>query len=183
MPIRRSAIAFAVALNALCMGARAVDRRVVDTVVAGNPASESLHGYVGHDAVSGIADGTSYREARGWMRYALTTFDDTEVTLAWTFAPSVGEGASLSREYEVVVEDTVVATRLNNSGASNVAVVEIVVPFALTKGRTNIAVMLRARGGPTPALREVRVIQDHNEEMHEAPNGPHEMRPTSPVIR
>lgn len=183
MPIRRSAIAFAVAVNVLCMGAGAVDRRVVDTVVAGNPASESLHGYVGHDATSGMTEGKTFREALGWMRYSLTTFDDTEVTLAWTFAPSAGEGASVSREYEVVVEDTVVATRRYNAGASNVAVVEIVVPFALTKGRTNIAVMLRARGAPTPALREVRVIQDHNEEMHEAPDGPQEVRPTSPIIR
>jgi hypothetical protein len=37
------------------------------------------------------------------------------------------------------------------------------VPLELTKGHTNILVMLRATNGPTPALLELRSIQDHNE--------------------
>ena len=148
----------------LCIAARAHDRRVVDTVVAGNALSETAHGYAGHDAMSGIADGKSYREARGWMRYALTTFDDTEVTLVWTLAPSAGDGANMAREYDVVVEDSMIATK-TFSASAGVAVVETVVPFALTKGRTHIAVMLRAHGSATPRLREVRVIQDHNEQI------------------
>jgi len=160
--IHRSAITLATALSLLCTAARAHDRRVVDTVVAGNTASEASHGYAGHDATSGMADGASYRETRGWIGYALTTFDDTEVTLVWTFAPGVGDGTSGSREYEVVVEDSVIATKTLRTSPT-AAVVETVVPFALTKGRTSIAVMLRARGSSTPQLRELRVIQDHNE--------------------
>ena len=181
--MHRSAIAFATALTVLCMAARAHDRRVVDTVIAGNSVSEIAHGYAGHDATSGMVDGKSFRAARGWMRYALTTFDDTEVTLAWTFAPSAGEGANVSREYDVLVEDSVVATRSYGASSSTVSVVEIVVPFALTKGRTNIAVMLRAHGGSTPALREVRVIQDHNEQMDEAQNEQQRVRHTPQAIR
>jgi len=118
--------------------------------------SETSHGYTGHDAISGIADGKSYRETRGWIRYARTTFDDTEVTLVWTFAPSAEDGAKVEREYDVVVEDSVIATK-TFSASSAVAVVETVVPFALTKGRTSMAVMLRAHGRSTPQLREVRV--------------------------
>ena len=152
-------------------------------VIAGNSVSEAAHGYAGHDAMSGMADGKSFREARGWMRYALATFDDTEVTLVWTFAPSTGEGANMSREYDVLVEDSVVATRKYGASPSTVSVVEMVVPFALTKGHTNIAVMLRAHGGSTPALREVRVIQDHNEQLDEAKSEQQRVRHTPQAIR
>lgn len=156
----------------LSIAASARDRRVVDTVVAGNAMSELSHGYAGHEATSGIADGKSYRATRGWMRYAVTTFDDTQVTLVCTFAPVADDGTPGAREYDVLVEDSVIATKKfiasSSTSSASVAtpavVVEIEVPFALTKGRTNIAVVLRARTGSTPALRELRVIQDHNEQ-------------------
>jgi ATP adenylyltransferase/5',5'''-P-1,P-4-tetraphosphate phosphorylase II len=93
------------------------------------------------------------------MRYALTTYDDTEVTVACTF---VGND-SVPRSYDVVVEDSLIATRTFKSQTAVPTVVEITVPFALTKGKTNIAVVIRARGGPTPALHKLRSIQDHNE--------------------
>lgn len=130
-----------------------VDRRIVDTVFAGNAESEQAHGYAGHDDRAGIASDSTYREARGWMRYALTTFDDTEVTLACTFL------ASPTTQYEVVVEDSVVA----RSTLLAAGTVEVRVPFAVTKGRTNIAVTLRGRDGATPRLHAIRVLQDHHE--------------------
>jgi hypothetical protein len=142
---------------------RRPDRRVVDTVAVGNPASEAAHGYVGHDAVVGVSDGKPYRQARGWMRFALTTFDDTEVTVACTFVAAAGEDANVSRTFDVVVEDSVVATRVLGASAATPTVVEIPVPFSITKGRTNVAIMIRAHDGSTPALRELRTIQDHNE--------------------
>lgn len=177
--------AIVIALGALSFAANTRDRRVVDTVVAGNAASERSHGYAGHEATSGVMDGKSYREARGWMRYAVTTFDDTEVTLVCTFAPAVMDSASGAREYDVLVEDSVIATKkfgARSAGASEsataspAAVVEIVVPFSLTKGRTNVAVMLRARNGSTPALRELRVVQDHNEQLEEQIDQPIEQQ-------
>lgn len=140
------------------------DRRVVDTVHVGDAVSEASHGYAASDVVMHTINGRSYRSARGWMRYALTTFDDTEVTLTCTFAPN--DRASAER-YDILVEDSVIATRPLRASASDVTatpvVVEVAVPFGLTKGRTNIAVTIRARGGPTPLLGELRVIQDHNE--------------------
>lgn len=144
-----------------------VDRRIVDIVQVGTADSETRHGYVGEDAVAGNANGQTFRQARGWMRYALTTFDDTEVTVALTFAngDAVGEGATL--HYEMVVEDSLIATRSFTASPSSPpgssSVVEIAVPFVLTKGKTNIAVIIRAREGPTPALLSLRTIQDHNE--------------------
>lgn len=133
------------------------DRRVVDLVEAGQARSEGEHGYAAHDDSSGTANGQSFRQARGWIRYALATFDDTEVTIACTFL-----GTS-SGNYDLVVEDSLIASKRFDATANLPTVVEIVVPFAVTKGKTSIAVMLRARGESTPRLHELRTIQDHNE--------------------
>ena len=147
----------------------ALDRRVVDIAEVGNVASEATHGYAGNDVIAGVANGKPYRQARGWMRYALTTFDDTEVTLALTFVAT----DSVSRSYEIAVEDSVIATRTFVAQPNtSTSVVQITVPFAVTKGKTNIAIIVRARGGATPALRELRTIQDHNEvEQSMSPSG------------
>ena len=133
------------------------DRRVVDLVAAGNARSEAEHGYAGHDDTTGTIDGRAYRQARGWMRYAVTTFDDTEVTIACTFLDSA------SGSFDLIVEDSVIATKHVDVTTGTPIVVELLVPFAVTKGKTSIAVMLRAHRGPTPRLHELRTIQDHNE--------------------
>ncbi len=137
------------------------DRRIVDRVEVGNPHSETQHGYEGRDAIAGVAGGVPFRQTRQWLHYALTTFDDTEVTLALTFVGLAGD--STSREVDVVVEDSLVATRTVRVPAGNISMVEVAVPFTLTKGKSGIIVFIRARGGLTPALRELRTIQDHYE--------------------
>ncbi len=133
------------------------DRRVVDTVIVGDPISEAQHGYVGHGDTLLVAEGAPARQARGSMRYALITFDDTEVTVACTFVGAV------SGDYDVVVEDSLIATKRYEATSAAPVVVELQVPFAVTKGKASIVVVLRARGGATPLLRELRTIQDHNE--------------------
>ena len=139
------------------------DRRVVDAVEVGNARSEAAHGYAGQDATAGMVNGRSYREARGWMHYTLNTFDDTDVTISSTFVASAGGRSDVSRTFDLVVEDSVIATRTIMFASSAPVVVEIGVPFAITKGKTNVVVIIRARGGMTPALRELRTIQDHHE--------------------
>jgi hypothetical protein len=145
-------------------GAR--DRRIVDTVIVGDARSEAAHGYLGDDVRAGTTDGVTYREARGWMRYALTTFDDTEVTVSCTFAATAGgqsaESATDVRRFDLVVEDSVVATQ-DFAPSAEARTVNVLVPMVLTRGKTNIAIVIRARGGATPALRELRTVQDHNE--------------------
>ena len=130
-----------------------VDRRVVDRITIGDARSEQEHAYAGEDVSSSIAGG---RQTRAWMRYARTVFDDTEVTVACTFAGSDGQ-----HTFELVVENQLVTTSTFRSRESQT--VEFRVPLALTKGQTNILVMLRAINGSTPALLELRSIQDHNE--------------------
>ncbi len=137
------------------------DRRVVDVVDVGSALSEAAHGYDGSEAISGLIDGHSYRQTRGWMHFAMKTFDDTPVTIACTFL--AGRGDASGRTFDIVVEDSVVATRVLTIDSVAPLVVEISVPFSLTKGKTHIALFVRARGELTPPLHQVRTIQDHYE--------------------
>ncbi len=154
------------AVGAPSDGAR--DRRIVDTVHAGDARSEAAHGFAGHDTHADTAGGAAYREARGWMRYALTTFDDTEVTVSCTFAPDTASAGT--RHFALVVEDSVIATPTLTASVAP-RTVDVLVPQRLTRGRTNIAIVIRADGGTTPALRQLRTVQDHNEYVPLVPLG------------
>lgn len=151
----------------LVVGAAALlsDRRVVDTVHAGDPASETAHGYAGHEAVVGIREGAPWRATAGWMHYTMTVFDDAPVTVAMHFVND-----SVTRQFDLVVEDSVLVTRQvpartpSDGKSASGSVVEVAVPFAITKGKPSITIVLRARGGSTPALQEMRTLQDHNEQ-------------------
>ena len=98
-------VAFAFSLGA--GSAKTVDRRVVDVAEAGDARSELAHGFAGHDVIAGTIDGKPYRQTRGWMHFAMTTFEDTEVTVSLTFAGI----DTVTRQYDIVVEDSVLATR------------------------------------------------------------------------
>ncbi len=134
----------------------AADRRVVDVVDVGSPSSEAAHGYAAYNDTLDVFNGTPVRRTRGWLHYTLTTFDDTAVTIACTFV------GTASGSYDLLVEDRVVATGHDEGGGGS-RVQEIDVPFAITKGKSSIVVVLRGRDGQTPALRQLRTIQDHNE--------------------
>jgi hypothetical protein len=135
------------------------DRRIVDVVEAGNPDNELRHGFAADSTVAGSTGGKAWRRTFGWMHYTLKTFEDTPVTLSLTFIAD----ANPSSSYDVVVEDSVVASR-THAGRDSVAVVDIAVPFGVTKGKAHIAVIVRARNGATPAVHTIRTIQDHFEE-------------------
>jgi hypothetical protein len=151
--------AAAFALGVAITGTSSRDRRVVDVADAGDARSEAAHGFAAHDAISGAVDGKPYRQTRGWMHFAMTTFEDTEVTVSFTFVRI----DTVSRRYDIVVEDSLLATRTFTPNVAATSAVDLIVPFSLTKGKTNIAVVIRARGGLTPALRQLRTIQDHYE--------------------
>lgn len=142
-----------------CLGttvAARPDRRIVDRVTIGDVRSEHEHAYDGDDVTTGVAEGRVFRQTGSWMRYALTVFDDTEVAVACVLL-----GTAVPRSFDLVVEGRVVASHTFVSAQA--ATVEFRVPLELTKGRTNILVMLRATNGATPALLELRSVQDHNE--------------------
>lgn len=148
------------------------DRRIVDTVIVGDPSSEGAHGYDDAGATRGVIDGRTFRQTDRWMHFVLSTFDDTDVTLALTFLDASGSAAEPRSTYDVVVEDSLVvpSTRQETNGAATV--VEVDVPFRLTRGKTGIVVFVRARGGLTPPLHALRIIQDHHEvDLSPSPSG------------
>ena len=145
-----------------CLAATPVtrlDRRVVDVVTAGDARSEREHAFAAEGATTGVTGGRTFRQTGAWMRYALNVFDDTEVTVACTLLGA--DGVPLA--FELVVEGQVVATRTLTSASATPSIVEVRVPFVITRGRTNILVTIRATHGLTPALLEMRTIQDHLE--------------------
>ena len=149
--------ALACAGTALAVPAQA--RRVVDVVTIGSAASERDHEFAGEGVSTRAAGGRTFREARGWQRYVLTVYDDSDVTLVCTFGGSAGA----PRAYVLEVEGTAVPVTPFQSASSAPVDVEIVVPLALTRRRTTIAVTLRAVAGPTPALVQMRTVQEHLE--------------------
>lgn len=157
MRIRRPTVAISTCLLLIaCLGAARPDRRIVDRVTIGDVGSEQDHAYGGVEVSSGVSEGRVFRETRGWLRYGLAIFDDTEVTVAFTFL-----GAQAPRTFDFIIDNQVVSTYTFRSGSTTT--VELRVPLALTKGKTNILVTLRATSGPTPALLGLRSVQDHNE--------------------
>jgi hypothetical protein len=134
-------------------------RRVVDVVTVGDAASEREHEYAAQEVVEGRVEGRTFRQARGWMRYSLAIYEDTEVTLACTFRGS--EGRPLT--FDLVVEGRKITPTAFASPGAAPATAAYTIPFAITKGKTVISVTLAARGGPTPGLIELRTVQEHLE--------------------
>jgi hypothetical protein len=143
----------------LPLAVAAQGRRVVDVVMAGDAASERDHEYEGAGVTEGVIDGRTYRQASGSLSYSMAVYEDTEVTLACTFRGS--EGRKIP--FDLLVEGRKIATHVFVSPSSAPASVEIRVPFDITKGLTSIYVTLRAVDGPTPALLELRTVQEHLE--------------------
>jgi hypothetical protein len=134
-------------------------RRIVDVVKVGDATSEREHRYAGEGVTEGVADGRTFREVRGWLSYSMAVYEDTEVTLACTFRGS--EGRKIP--FDLVVEGRKIATNTFVSTSSRPTIVDVRIPFGITKGLTAIHVMLRAVDGPTPALLELRTVQEHLE--------------------
>ena len=151
------ALAFACACPASAVAGQA--RRVVDLVTVGAASSERDHEFSGAGVSTGVADGRTYREALGWQRYVLTVYEDSDVTLVCTFRGSNGP----ARPYVLEVEGTAVPVKPFTSATLAPVDVEIHVPAALSRRRTTIAVTIRAVDGPTPAVIQLKTVQEHLE--------------------
>jgi hypothetical protein len=156
--IRDGALAVLLAVGLSSVGA-AQGRRVVDLVKIGDLASERAHEYAGADVSEGVIAGRPFREARGWQRYALTVYDDSEVALRFLFRGTEGKPAV----FDLIVEGRKVSTGHFTSSAREPAVLEVRLPIAVTAGRTSLLVMMAAVDGPTPGLIELGVVQEHLE--------------------
>ena len=143
------------------VSATPLDRRIVDRVIVGDTKSEGAHAYAADRDTTGVDHGHAFRSARGWLRYALSVFDDTEVTIACIFARTGTHDRTGG--FDLLIENQVVASYEYGPPSTLPDTLEVRVPIGLTRGRTNILVILRATMGATPPLLELRTVQDHNE--------------------
>jgi hypothetical protein len=148
-----------VAMTAGVIAATTQGRRVVDVVTAGDARSEREHDYAGEHVIEGIVDGKRFRQARGWLRYSLTTYDDTEVTVRCTFRGSEGQRLA----FELLVEGRPVLTHTFVSPSDAPATMEFPIPMKVTRNKTIISVMIRAVNGLTPGLITLQTVQEHLE--------------------
>ncbi len=132
---------------------------MVDAVTVGDPVLERAHAYAGEGVSEGLADGRRFRQALGWQRYAVSVYDDSEVTLGFTFRGSEGRAIA----FDLIVEGQRVSRPVFNAPSSSPAVLEVRLPLSVTSGKTSLLVILRAAGGPTPGLIELRAVQEHLE--------------------
>jgi hypothetical protein len=153
------ALSLALLVSPATLAKPAQGRRVVDVVTMGDARSEREHEYAGERETEGVIDGRIFRQAAGWLRVSLTVYDDSEVTLVATFRGSAGAPSA----FELLVEGRPVKAPAFVSPSATPARVEYRVPMELTKGKTRISVTLRAVGGPTPGLIELRSVQEHLE--------------------
>jgi len=134
-------------------------RRVVDVVQAGNARSERDHDAEGEGVTEGTVAGRAFRQAAGWLRYTLRTFDDTEVTIACLCRGSEGRRVT----FELLVDGQAAGTHTFESSSSEPVLKEYNVPEKLTLGKAKVSVTLRGVNGPTPGVIELRTVQEHLE--------------------
>jgi hypothetical protein len=134
-------------------------RRVVDVVQVGDARSERDHEYAGDGVSDGAIGGRTFRQAAGWLRYTLRTYDDTEVTVACLCRGTDGRRLS----FDLLVDGEYAGTRALESASADPIIAEYRIPERMTAGKTKIAVTLRGIGGPTPGVIELRTVQEHLE--------------------
>ena len=158
--VRASALLRAASLAlALGVALSAQGRRVVDVVQAGDEKSAHDHDAEGEGVTEGTVAGRSFRQAAGWLRYTLRTFDDTAVTVACLCRGTEGRRVT----FELLIDGQAAGTHTLESPSTVPVLKEYRVPERLTRGKTKVSVTLRGVGGPTPGVLELRTVQEHLE--------------------
>jgi len=157
----RLAGAVALALLAVAASADLVaqGRRIVDLVRMGDAKSERDHDVEGEGLRDGTLGDRRYREASGWLRATLRTYDDTEVSVACLCGGTDGRRVT----FDLLVDGELAGTKTLESPASEPVVREWLVPERLTRDKGKINVTMRGVGGPTPRILELRTVQEHLE--------------------
>jgi len=146
-------------LRAEGTGSGGQSRRVVDVVRSGDAVSERDHDAEGDGITDGTAAGRAFRQAAGWLRYTMRTFDDTEVTVACV----CGGTENRRLRFAIEIDGQAAGTHTIESPGVEPVVKEYRIPERLTLGKSTISVTLRGIGGPTPRVLELRTVQEHLE--------------------
>jgi hypothetical protein len=149
----------AIACWSVC-GSAAQGRRVVDLVNVSDPTSERTHGLLGEATTVTDVAGRLGRQATGWFSYDLKIYDDSALSLTCV----VRGGSGTRQAFDILVDGRKVATRVVEPSAGGPIEMTVAVPEALSLGKISVTVRFQAqRGSVTPALLELRTVQEHLE--------------------
>jgi len=135
-----------------------IESTTIDRVDVDN--AESEHAHQGHDLDDNRRpwfEGRNGRESKATpFGYTLKVAGDTPVALITTCR--AGDGRA--RTFDVLVEAVVIATETVSLGSTELIDLEHVVPPALTRGKSTVAVTYRPHAGElTAAVFEIRTIR------------------------
>lgn len=132
-------------LEAQEAAAQLLERRTVDYVITGTQQSESDHYMEKTNSSSGTANGEYWRDGEKFS-YLLQTKGYTDgVTLMVRY----WGGDSGNRQFDILVDDSVVATESLTGGTNAFVNKEYTVPSKFLQGKTQVRVMFRAKTGNT----------------------------------
>lgn len=124
--------------------AQLLEARTIDYVVTGTQQSESDHYMQQSGSGSGSYNGEYYRDGGGWFSYELQTKGHTEgVTLMARY----WGGDSGNRTFDILIDNTVIATETLTGGKSEFVNVEYPVPSELLEGKDKVRVKFKAHSG------------------------------------
>ena len=139
----------------------ALDAVTIDTVRPGEQQPEVDHAMENNNSFSGYFDGLSrsWRDARGeggFFSYEMevdSSANNYVMALYWgSDVPFSADGVSYTRDFEIVVDDTVIDTQvLNNSNPNNPMYMYYEIPAELVKDKTSVVVKFRTKGANTAA--------------------------------
>lgn len=122
-----------------------LESRTIDYVITGTQQSESDHDMQSQNSNKGSYNGEYYRDGQTFS-YKLQTKGYTEgVTLMVRY----WGGDSGNREFDILVDNTVIATESLTGGKNEFINVEYPVPEELLQGKESIRVKFKAKSGNT----------------------------------
>jgi DUF1680 family protein len=120
---------------------KALEARIVDQVMPGNPQSETDHKFRGEQTNSGDFQLRQWRDARGWFSWQLKVLPDTPVVLRCTYW---GGDSGQGREFDVLVDGHKVADETIRFAKREFFDVECPIPAELTRGKASVTVRFQA---------------------------------------
>lgn len=124
--------------------AQLLEARTIDYVVTGTQQSESDYYMQQSGSGSGSYNGEYYRDGGGWFSYELQTKGHTESV---TLMARYWGGDSGNRTFDILIDNTVIATETLTGGKSEFVNVEYPVPSELLEGKDKVRVKFKAQSG------------------------------------
>lgn len=121
---------------------KALEARIIDQVIPGNPQSETDHKFRGEQTNSGNFHGRKWRDGRGWFSWQLKVLPDAPAVLRCTYW---GGDSAHGREFSIFLDDRKIADQTIRFPKQEFFDVDYPIPAELTRGKTSVTVKFQAR--------------------------------------